>query len=174
VPDPVLTLLKYVVLAVLYLFFLRVLRAVWVELREPKVAEPLPVEALEVAEEAPLVPAGAPGGAWPAAPWPVPAPPAAGVAHLRVLEPPERAGQRFDLGAETTLGRAPGCAISLPEDTFVSQLHTRVFRRDGELWVEDLGSTNGTFLDGTKVTAPVRIHPGNRLQVGNTVLECAE
>ena len=57
--------------------------------------------------------------------------------------------QVFPLGEEVTIGRAPGCSVALADDTFVSQLHARVFVRDGQPFVEDLGSTNGTFLNRT-------------------------
>lgn len=156
----VITLFKYVFLAVLYLFFLRVLRAVWVELREPKVA-PVPASQAEAVPAA----AAAPGrrrrgkGGEPT--------------HLLVTDPVERRGQTFDLADELTVGRAAGCGVPLPEDTFISQLHARVFRRDGDVWVEDLGSTNGTLLNDRKVSAPAVMRRGDRLQVGRTVLELA-
>ncbi len=79
----------------------------------------------------------------------------------------------FDLGDELTVGRAIGCGVSLPDDTFVSTLHARVFRREGALFVEDLGSTNGTFVNDRPVTGTVPFHKGDRLQVGKTVLELA-
>ena len=53
----------------------------------------------------------------------------------------------------------------------MSQLHARVFRRDNQFYVEDLGSTNGTYLNRKKVTGPVAVRRGDRLQVGKTVLE---
>ena len=64
----------------------------------------------------------------------------------RVIDPPQRRGRVFELGDEVTVGRSPGCAVPLDDDTFASSIHARVFRRSGELWIEDLGSTNGTFL----------------------------
>ena len=158
-PDPVLTLLKYVFLAILYLFFLRVLRAVWVELREPKPA-PLPVH-----PEPPTVVTGTVGGAAPA-----PASPA-GPEKLVVVDPEALQGQEFPIDGEATVGRAGGCAILLDADTFVSQLHARVFRRDGGIFVEDLGSTNGTYLNGRKVTSPVTVRKGDRIQFGRTTME---
>ncbi len=151
----VITLFKYVFLAVLYLFFLRVLRAVWVELREPKVA---PVAAPSATPSAPTqAPRKRRGKGEPT--------------HLRITEPAARRDQTFDLTDELTVGRAPGCGVPLPEDTFTSQLHARVFRRDGDVWVEDLGSTNGTLLNEKKVSAPAVMRRGDRLQVGRTVLE---
>lgn len=160
-PDPVLTLLKYVFLAILYLFFLRVLRAVWIELREPK---PAPV------------PDSAGGATSPPLARPLPATPAGtaqrlGPEKLVVREPAPLSGVEFLLSDEMTVGRAAGCGVALPDDTFVSQLHARVFRRDGDLFVEDLGSTNGTYLNGKKVSAASVMRKGDRVQVGRTTLE---
>lgn len=159
-PDPVLTLLKYVFLAVLYLFFLRVLRAVWIELREPK---PAPVPDFAGGATAP--PLARPGAA------PAAAPQRIGPEKLVVLEPAERKGLEYPLSDEMTVGRAAGCGVSLPDDTFVSQLHARVFRREGDVWVEDLGSTNGTYLNGKQVTGSTVVRKGDRVQVGRTTLE---
>jgi pSer/pThr/pTyr-binding forkhead associated (FHA) protein len=53
----------------------------------------------------------------------------------------------------------------------VSQLHARVFLRDGSYYVEDLGSTNGTYLNRKKVSGPLLAQPGDQLQVGSVVLE---
>lgn len=153
-PDPVLTLLKYVFLAILYLFFLRVLRAVWVETREPKAAPLPPIPPPHA--EAPARPP-ATGGA-------------TGPEKLVVVSPESMKGLEFPVGAEVTVGRAGGCAVLLPDDTFVSQLHARLFRRDKDLFVEDLGSTNGTFLNGRKVSAPVAVRKGDTLQFGRTTV----
>jgi pSer/pThr/pTyr-binding forkhead associated (FHA) protein len=96
--------------------------------------------------------------------------PAAGPA-LVVAEPPEARGRIYDLGdTEVTIGRAAGCTVTV-DDTFVSQLHARVFARDGQLMVEDLGSTNGTYLNRRRVTGPMVVQHGDKVQVGNTVLE---
>ncbi|HET6965898.1 MAG TPA: FHA domain-containing protein [Acidimicrobiales bacterium] len=156
-PDPVLTLLKYVFLAILYLFFLRVLRAVWVETREPR---PAPVPAHEPVPAAAPVPVdrGATNGAF-------------GPEKLVVVSPDDMKGAEFPIGGEATVGRAGGCAVLLSADTFVSQMHARLFRRDGSIFVEDLGSTNGTFLNGKKVSAPVSIRKGDKVQFGRTTLE---
>jgi pSer/pThr/pTyr-binding forkhead associated (FHA) protein len=90
---------------------------------------------------------------------------------LTVIDPPEQRGRSFDLTEELTVGRAPGCQVLLEGDTFVSQLHARVFTRDGALFVEDLGSTNGTLVNRRKIKAAVPLHQGDTLQVGRTILE---
>jgi hypothetical protein len=149
-PEPLLTILKFCFLAIVYLFFVRVLRAVWAEVRGPAaVAAPAP----------PVRPARAAfGGNRPPG-------------RLKVVEPAERRGRTYELGDELTVGRAGGCQVALGEDNYVSQLHARVFRRDGQFYVEDLGSTNGTYVNRKKVTAPIVIRKGDRLQIGKTVLE---
>ena len=88
-----------------------------------------------------------------------------------MLEPPDFQGQEFPLGEELTVGRAGGCGVMIPDDTFVSQLHARVFRRDGDLYVEDLGSTNGTYLNDKKITAAVAMRKGDKLKIGKTTME---
>ena len=150
-PEQLLTILKFCFLAILYLFFVRVLRAVWAEVRRPG--------AVAVAAPAPSRPTRATlGGNRPPG-------------KLKVLEPVERRGRVYELSDELTVGRAGGCQVALGDDTYVSQLHARVFRREGQFYVEDLGSTNGTYVNRKKVTAPIAIRKGDRLQVGKTVME---
>ena len=91
---------------------------------------------------------------------------------FRVLEPAELAGLEYPMASEMTLGRAPGCTIVV-DDTYVSQVHCRVFADGDQYRVEDLGSTNGTTLNGAEVAGPEAITLGDRLQVGNVVLELA-
>jgi pSer/pThr/pTyr-binding forkhead associated (FHA) protein len=153
VSEQLLNLLKLCLLALLYLFFLRVLRAVWVEVRSAGVAAPV---------------AAPTGGGRQKEPKARPA--AAARPRLVVVEPPAMRGTEYPLSDELTVGRAPGCAVTI-DDTFVSQLHARVFVADGQFMVEDLGSTNGTFLNRRKVGPPEVLQPGDLLQVGNTVLE---
>lgn len=149
-PEPLLTILKFCFLAILYLFFVRVLRAVWAEVKGPA-----PVAA--VAARPARVASGGHSSRPPG--------------RLRVVEPVERRGRTYELGDELTVGRAGGCQVALEGDTYVSQLHARVFRREGQFYVEDLGSTNGTYVNRKKVTAPIAIRKGDRLQVGKTVME---
>jgi hypothetical protein len=177
VSEPLLAVLRVCVLALLYLFFLRVLRAVWVESRPmmPRRADAAPRPA-----SPPPVPAGATtlATATAAAAALGTSPPVADtrrrvgpdVAQLVVLEPVEQQGRSFELVDELTIGRAPGCHITV-DDGFVSQLHARVFRRDEDFMIEDLGSTNGTYHNRHKVTAAVILRPGDHVQIGNTILE---
>jgi pSer/pThr/pTyr-binding forkhead associated (FHA) protein len=150
VPHSLLEILRYFLLAAIWLFFVYAARMVWVEVRRSRV------------EQAPQAPVAAPGGADKAL-----------ALRLRVVDPPQRRGRVFELGDEVTVGRSPGCAVPLDDDTFASSIHARVFRRSGELWIEDLGSTNGTFLNDERLELPVRLRRGDRVKVGSTVLEVA-
>ena len=158
--DQLLTFLKLIFLALLYLFFLRVVRAVWVELREPKPA-PLPGAG---PPDADIDPSRSPRSSRSRRR-------GRGAEKLVVLEPADRRGEEFLLGEEVTVGRAGGCGVAIPDDTFVSQLHARVFRRDGHLYVEDLGSTNGTYLNQRQVTSVSPMRKGDKLQIGKTTME---
>ncbi len=68
------------------------------------------------------------------------------------------------------IGRGDRCAIRL-QDTYVSQVHARLYGKNGAWYVEDLGSTNGTLLNDRRVEAPVEVHAGDVLKIGKTVLE---
>ena len=74
------------------------------------------------------------------------------------------------LDASTTIGRSVECELRL-EDTFVSQQHARIFDRGGNWYVEDLGSTNGTFVNEQKLVAPAMLTPGDKIRIGTTIVE---
>jgi hypothetical protein len=74
------------------------------------------------------------------------------------------------LATNTVVGRGAECDLRV-DDTFVSQEHARIFGKDGSWYVEDLGSTNGTYLDRAKVTGPTRVPLGVPVRIGKTVLE---
>ena len=183
-PESILTILKLCFLAVLYLFLARVLRAVWVEIFADRKAVAEDIAAQQARANAAAVAAGVGGTLGPVAHVQVSAKQGRRGSRamkrsqrkdpthwaLRVVEPPERKGVKFALGQEITIGRAPGCSVSI-EDTFASQLHARVFLRDGVYYVEDLGSTNGTLLNRKPVHGPIVFRKGDRVQVGGTVLE---
>ncbi|CAB4886168.1 unannotated protein [freshwater metagenome] len=164
--DSLLNILKYALLALLYLFFARVLWAVWSEVRGPRPgAAPVPASTRVVAPS----PAAAPVAQRTAGK--APKGKRGAVARLVVLEPKVRKGTAIGLANEVTFGRSPGCTISVPDDTFVSQVHARVFNDQGSITIEDLGSTNGTYVNGNRISAPLILSRGDRVQVGATVLE---
>ena len=153
-PEAILTILKFCFLGLLYLFLARVVRAVYRELSPDR-----------------PVPASTNGSRFgrgrgrrtdqPARPY-----------KLKMIDP--ATSQIFPLGEEVTIGRAPGCSVPLADDTYVSQLHARIYIRDGKPFVEDLGSTNGTFLNRDRLSKTMPLRRGDKLQIGQTVLEIVQ
>jgi FHA domain len=168
--DQVLDVLKFVLLGLLYLFFARVLWAVWSEVRSPRAARnPMPASGSSSSEAATVV-AERPKQAR------MEKRPVRGhsgrAARLVVLEPKQRRGAAFAIGsAELTIGREASCTIVIPDDQFVSGLHARIYDHGGQPMIEDLGSTNGSYLNGNKLVGTKLLHPGDRIQIGYTVLE---
>jgi hypothetical protein len=81
------------------------------------------------------------------------------------------AGTTLSLGpAPVTIGRAHDSTLVLTDD-FASGRHARLVPQDGQWMIEDLGSTNGTYLDRTKVTTPMPVPIGAPVRIGKTVLE---
>ena len=94
------------------------------------------------------------------------------VGHLVVLDKGStqlRDGDVYDLEEITTLGRELTNSIPM-ESGFVSTTHARILfdARDSALWVEDLGSRNGTYVDGRKIADRIAVSPGSTLQIGDT------
>ena len=155
-PEAILTILKFCFVGLLYLFLARVVRAVYRELSPDR-----------------YVPPSSNGGPFnrgrgrgknadqPARPY-----------RLKMIDPDT--AQVFPLSEEVTIGRAPGCSVPLADDTYVSQLHARIYVRDGKPFVEDLGSTNGTFLNRDRLSRTMPLHRGDKLQIGQTVLEIVQ
>jgi len=138
-----LSALKYGLLALLFLFLWRAMR--WV------------MRGLHVDAAAPA-PSSAGGAGGPAT-------------GSLVVHPPEGGKPRaVRLDGNLTVGRAPECELRI-DDTYASQQHARVFARNGSWFVEDLGSTNGTFVNEQRLAAPAQLAPGDRIRVGTTVLE---
>jgi FHA domain-containing protein len=88
-----------------------------------------------------------------------------------VQSPTFDAGDEWPLdSAAVTVGRGANNEIALPEDEYASARHARVEpRRDG-VWVEDVGSTNGTFVNGIRLTRERKLVPGDVVRVGSTDL----
>jgi pSer/pThr/pTyr-binding forkhead associated (FHA) protein len=173
--DQVLNILKFVLLGLLYLFFARVLWAVWSEVRAPRRHTAPQVQQ--------LAPRPRPGD--PTTPSSRPAEAAAATkskhkprkgragraARLVVIEPKDRRGTTIAIDREITVGRDGHCTLTIDDDSFVSQLHLRIYDYEGQPMVEDLGSTNGTFHNGNRLHGSRLLHPGDRIQVGTTVIE---
>ena len=148
--TPVLRALEYGVIILLWLFFMWVVRAVWVEVRPLKRrrvrgADVEPVGDDKVRRRNRL--------------------------RLHVIRPEDQAGRTYDIGDEVTVGRAAGCGVPIDYDTYSSNLHARLFRLDGDLWAEDLGSTNGTWVNTVRIGERTRLEKGDLLQIGGTVFE---
>jgi hypothetical protein len=103
----------------------------------------------------------------------VPDPPPAqrtGTARFVVLGGPGlRTGRTIDIGTSTVAGRDGDSTIRLRDDEFASSRHARIEPRSDGVWVEDLGSTNGTFVNGERITAE-RLKPGDVVRIGQTEL----
>lgn len=132
--NELLTILQLCLLGLCYLFFLRVLRAVWIETRE--------VKKKKIKTKSQLV----------------------------VTNSLTGIKRNFEIAGEITIGRAEGCTITIDDD-FVSQTHARVFEKADEVIVEDLGSTNGTYLNKQRVSSPMVVNTGDWLQLGDTIME---
>lgn len=94
-----------------------------------------------------------------------------GAAARLVITDGPLAGTTLPLsGSQVLVGRSPGNTLVLDDD-YASNRHARLFPGDGGWWLEDLGSTNGTYIDGQRVTAAEEIRPGVPVRIGQTVLE---
>ena len=160
--DVVLRIMQWAVIVLIFLFFMRVIRAVWVEMSPVTIRKPRSIRRQERRDLQ-------------AAAGPVEAAPRRRrrALYLKVVQPPDHAGRTYDLDDELTLGRSPGCGVAMPDDIYTSTLHARLFRHNDQLWVEDLGSTNGTFVNSEQIAQAMRLGKGDQLQVGSTVFEVA-
>jgi len=172
--DQILNILKFALLGLLYLFFARVLWAVWSEVRTPKQhaiqagppqqrRDNAPTGKQRQAQQRPAQQSrkaqkGRSGRS-------------SRVGRLVILEPRARRGTTVAMAGEITLGRDPSCSFTIDDDSFVSQLHFRIYDYEGQPMLEDLGSTNGTFHNGNKIVGAKLLHTGDRIQVGTTVIE---
>ena len=90
--------------------------------------------------------------------------------RLRVTGGPLN-GTTLTLGESAVLiGRSPGCTLVLDDD-YSSNRHARIFPSEGRWYVEDLGSTNGTYLGTRPITEPVQVGIGQPIRIGQTVIE---
>jgi hypothetical protein len=148
--------LQWLVVALIFLFFLRVVRAVFVEVRPagPTRAQRRAQRRAEDEEQRPLRETRS-----------------RRQLRLEIIEPREREGTVYNLEGEVTVGRSNGCGIPTTYDSYSSTVHARIYRSGGQVWVEDLGSTNGTFVNSERISQPSRLAKGDLLQIGATVFE---
>jgi pSer/pThr/pTyr-binding forkhead associated (FHA) protein len=150
----VLRVMQWGVVALIFIFFLRVIRAVWVEMSPATVRKTRAERRRERAAARPLQPEAKRKQLF-----------------LRIVEPSAHEGQTFELDDELTIGRSPGCGVPTPDDIYASTLHARLYRQKDQLWVEDLGSTNGTYVNSERISQAHRLGKGDVLQAGSTVFE---
>jgi hypothetical protein len=144
--DPVAVALKFGFLAVLYLFLFWVARSALRELRgttapapEPTGYHPLPGEGRGVSD------------AW----------------LVAVKGGGLDSGERFDLFGGASIGRSSEADVRI-EDRFASQIHARIYPRAGSYYVEDMNSTNGTYLNGDRLDGELRLAEGDAIEIGDT------
>lgn len=151
-PVALLTVLKLVLLGLLYLFLFRAVRAVTADLYGPRKGRSQSPPRPSVADSATTRRSRRPP-------------------RELVIHPPEGEPRVIALeGQPVTIGRAERMTVRL-DDAYVSDEHAMV-RPDGDGWtVRDLGSTNGTYLNGAKVTQPTSVGAGDQLRIGKTRIE---
>jgi len=134
--------LQWFVVVLIFLFFLRVIRAVYVETRPGGRRK----ERRRGSQK--------------------------GLA-LEIIEPLERVGERITVtpGSEISIGRSVTCNLAMPDDVYASTFHARLFLDGTHLFVEDMSSTNGTYVNAERIVVPTRLSKGDLLQAGSTILE---
>ena len=157
--DPIAVALKFAFLAVLYLFLLWVARSALKDLRRGVGPAAAPVPGAADYDMATGMHSAAAG----------PGPAGGGDApRLRVHSAPGlRSGSAYDLSSGILLGRGNDVDIRL-EDSFASSRHARLIPQGDVVVLEDLGSTNGTRLNGEPVAGPQPLHQGDRIQIGDS------
>ena len=146
--QTVLLVLKICFLVLLYLFIWRIVRSAARDVRMPQESFVLAPGSVPGLGEVPQIQSG----------------------RLVVIKSPalEEDDELLLDSAALLVGRGSGNDVNLARDEYASSNHARVEpRRDG-VWVEDVGSTNGTYLNGTRLTKAKRLTPGDILRVGET------
>jgi hypothetical protein len=152
VPIELLTIVKFALLLLLYVFIARTLRAVTADLYGPRRRSTSPPPRPAVANAAP-----------PRRSRRIP--------KEIVVHPPTGSPQVLSLtGRGLVLGRAGNSDLAV-DDVYVSDEHVEILPDDGGWSVRDLGSTNGTFLNGAKIARPTPLAVGDQLRLGKTRIE---
>jgi pSer/pThr/pTyr-binding forkhead associated (FHA) protein len=141
--DPIAALLKFAFIAVLYLFLLWIARSALKDLRRPTRQEALARgrRAASSSLRRPLLVAVTGGGL--------------------------SRGASFEVDGSLTIGRSPQMDIQI-DDPFASGRHARIYEREGTFFVEDIGSTNGTYLNGRRLDGRRPLEPDDSIRIGDT------
>jgi hypothetical protein len=153
--EPVSVALQFGFLAVLYLFLLWISRSALRDLRRPPSASR--VAPTELPDATGLHPASQVAGT-------------VGNGEPRLIverAPGHTPGMEYDIGEGAVLGRGDRAEIRL-EDPFASSRHARLVRQGGIVVLEDLGSTNGTYLNEEILSGPQPLHQGDRVRIGDS------
>lgn len=160
--DQLLGLFKIVLLLALYLFFARVLWAVWNEVRVPamqRISTPnSPVDNPSKNTREGTVKVARPYR----------------VSHMKVIAPSQLRGFTFTVDQPFTIGRGTDNDISIEDDQFASAHHARFTSIDGYTKIEDLASTNGTFINNKRIENISDLKIGDRAQVGTLIIEACK
>lgn len=89
---------------------------------------------------------------------------------LVIVKSETLAGQRFAIGTPVVVGRSDDADIVL-DDSYASDFHFRIGQQEGKIVLSDLGSTNGTYVNGRRVTVPTSLSKGDSVQIGKTIFE---
>jgi hypothetical protein len=150
--DPVSVALKFGFLIVLYLFLLWVARSALKDLGRGGMPADVPPDATGMHAASAGLRADPVANADP---------------RLRVEQAMGlRAGAEYELSGDLTLGRGSGADVRI-EDPFASSRHARILRQGDVMVIEDLGSTNGTYLNGEPLGGPQPLHHGDRIRIGD-------
>jgi pSer/pThr/pTyr-binding forkhead associated (FHA) protein len=144
----VLAVLKYAFLALVYFFVYRAIRAVAAEITGRRESRTTRSESRQVraarGKKGPTV--------------------------VVVRDPDGQKVGSHKLSSTLSIGRADACHIRV-DDVYVSQFHARLFPKNGTWHIEDLGSTNGTYLNRQRVSGSAELQAGDQIRVGKTTLE---
>lgn len=144
-PELVLSILKYLFLILIFIFLARATRAMYLEIYGTRTTR---------RRETPAAP------------------------KTRKERPPDRVAvvgsdgksRTYNVEDELLIGRGEKCHIVIG-DVYASQVHARIFRKDDNIFIEDMGSTNGTFLNRKKVSGAIPVNRGDRVRIGKTEIE---
>jgi hypothetical protein len=148
--EEALLVLKLAFLVLLYLFIWRIVRSAARDVRMPQESFVLAPGSVPGLGQVPQIVSGR---------------------LIVVTSPALDEGEELELdSAALLLGRGSGNDVNLARDEYASSNHARVEpRRDG-VWLEDVGSTNGTYLNGIRLTSAKKLAPGDVLRIGETEL----